>query len=122
MLMRQLLLLTHHQWMYRNATVHYKADGQPLPCHEQILETITNLIETDETLLLPEDRDLLHIDFAQLSECPTIDQERWISNMNTAISAVGFTELDAVELFKRPICEEVVHPASTHLNGGRLYR
>jgi len=86
-LMRQPLLLTHRQWKYRNATVHYKADGQPLPRHEQILEIITNLIDTDETLLLPDDRDLLHIDFEQLGDGPTIDQERWISNMNTAITA-----------------------------------
>ena len=86
-LMRQLLLLTHHQWMYRNATVHYKADGKSLPEHEQILETITRLIATDETELLPEDRDLLKIDFAKLGDGPTIDQERWIHSMNVAITA-----------------------------------
>jgi hypothetical protein len=86
-LMRQLLLLTHQQWLYRNCTVHYKADGRSLPQHKQILQKVTNLLNTDEDDLLPEDRNLLHLDFSQLAEGPAIDQERWIAGMESALVA-----------------------------------
>mmetsp|Transcript_1592 Transcript_1592/g.2557 ORF Transcript_1592/g.2557 Transcript_1592/m.2557 type:complete len:137 (-) Transcript_1592:123-533(-) len=46
-LMRQLLLLTHQQWLYRNCTVHYKAEGRSLHQHEQILRKVTTLLHTD---------------------------------------------------------------------------
>ena len=85
--MRQLLLLTHQQWLYRNCTVHYKADGRSLPQHERILQKVTQLLQTDEDDLLPEDRELLQIDFVQLADGPTIDQERWIASMKSAIVA-----------------------------------
>ena len=86
-LIRQLLILTHQQWLYRNCTVHYKTDGRSLPQHKEILQKVTALLHTDEDMLLPEDQDLLHIDFAQLGKGPTIDQERWIASMNSALSA-----------------------------------
>ncbi len=86
-LMRQLLLLTHQQWLYRNCTVHYKADGRSLHQHEQILRKVNRLLKTDEDELLPEDKELLHIDFAQLADGPTIDQERWIAGTESAIVA-----------------------------------
>eukprot|EP00984_Skeletonema_dohrnii_P027046 scaffold16475_cov75-Skeletonema_dohrnii-CCMP3373.AAC.1 len=88
-LIRQLLILTHQQWLYRNCTVHYKTDGRSLPQHKEILQKVTRLLRTDEDLLLPEDRDLLHIDFAQLGQGPTIDQERWIANMESAMAMVA---------------------------------
>jgi hypothetical protein len=83
----QLLILTHQQWLYRNCTVHYKTDGRSLPQRKEILQKVTALLHTDEDVLLPEDQDLLHIDFAQLGKGPTIDQERWIASMNSALSA-----------------------------------
>lgn len=83
--MRQLLILTHQQWLYRNATVHYKADGRSLPQHKEILRTVESLIHTDVDDLLPEDHHLLDIDFEQLGQGPTNDQERWIIEMNNAI-------------------------------------
>ena len=86
-LMRQLLLLTHQQWLYRNCTVHYKAEGRSLQQHEQILRKVTTLLHTDEDMLMPEDRNLLHIDFANLADGPTIAQERWIASMNSALAA-----------------------------------
>ena len=67
--------------------MHYKTDGRSLPQHKEILQKVTALLHTDEDMLLPEDQDLLHIDFAQLGKGPTIDQERWIASMNSALSA-----------------------------------
>ena len=83
--MRQLLILTHQQWLYRNAVVHYKEDGRSLPQHKEILRTVESLIHTDVDDLLPEDHHLLDIDFEQLGQGPTNDQERWIIEMNNAI-------------------------------------
>ena len=83
----QLLILTHQQWLYRNCTVHFKTNGRSLPQHKEILQKVTALLHADEDMLLPEDQDLLHIDFAQLGNGPTIDQERWIASMNSALSA-----------------------------------
>ena len=84
-LMRQLLILTHQQWLYRNAIVHFKEDGRSIPQHEDILRTVESLIHTDVDDLLPEDHHLLDIDFKQLGQGPTHDQERWIIDMNNAI-------------------------------------
>ena len=86
-LMRQLLILTHQQWVYRNCTVHFKRDGRTLPQHKDILRKVNFLLHTNEDMLLPADRDLLHIDAAQLGKGPAIVQDRWIANMNSAISA-----------------------------------
>ena len=83
--MRQLLILTHQQWLYRNAIVHYKEDGRSLPQHEEILRTVESLIHTNVDDLPPEDQHLLDIDFEQLGQGPTQDQERWIIDMNNAI-------------------------------------
>jgi len=69
--------------------VHYKADGRSLHQHEQILQKFTTLLNTYEDLFMPEDRNnLLHIDFANVAEGPTIDQERWVANiMNPVLAA-----------------------------------
>ena len=85
--MRQLLILTHQQWIYRNCTVHFKADGRTLPQHEEIFRKVKALLHTNEDMLLPGDQDLLYIDAAQLAKGPIIVQDRWIANMDSGISA-----------------------------------
>ena len=85
--MRQLLILTHQQWIYRNCTVHLKADGRTLPQHEEIFRKVNALLHTNEDMLLPGDQDLLYIDAAPLAKGPTIVQDRWIANMDSGISA-----------------------------------
>ena len=44
----------------------------------------------DPMTLLPEDRGLLTVDFDELAEAPTVDQETWAAEMETAaVSAAG---------------------------------
>ena len=85
--MRQLLILTHQQWIYRNCTVHFKRDGRTLPQHKEIFRKVNSLLHTNEDMLLPADQDLLHIDATELGKGPAIVQDRWIANINSAISA-----------------------------------
>ena len=84
-LIRQLLILTHQQWLYSNCTVHYRTDGRSLPQHKVILQKVASLFHTDEDMHLPEDQDLLLMDFAQRGKGATVDQERWIAKMNSAM-------------------------------------
>eukprot|EP00984_Skeletonema_dohrnii_P025195 scaffold14311_cov150-Skeletonema_dohrnii-CCMP3373.AAC.2 len=73
--------------MYRNCTVHFKRDGRALPQNKEILRKVNSLFHTNEDMLLPADQDPLHIDATKLGKGPAIVQDRWIANMNSAISA-----------------------------------
>lgn len=87
-LVLHLLQITHRQWTYRCQTVHYKAaDGLTEEQQRKIMRDCEDLIWTDPSILLPEDRPLLHIDFESLGNSPAIMRQLWISEMEAATVA-----------------------------------
>ena len=89
-LMCQLHELTHHQWLYRNATVHMKVkDGMTAAQHNLILSRMEEclLILIDPADLLVEDRQLLDANFNQLTCGPTLDKLEWLAEMDSARGA-----------------------------------
>lgn len=87
-LVLHLLQITHRQWTYRCQTVHYKgADGLTEEQQHKIMRECEDLLWTDPSILLPEDRHLLSIDFEELGSSPAIMRQLWISEMEAATNA-----------------------------------
>ena len=87
-LVLHLLQITHRQWTYRCQTVHYKgADGLTEEQQRKIMRDGEDLIWTDPSILLPEDRPLLHIDFESLGNSPAIMRQLWVAEMEAATVA-----------------------------------
>jgi hypothetical protein len=87
-LIQRLLQITHRQWTYRNRTIHYKdQDGLTAAQQEKIAKECEEFLWTDPMSLLPEDRDLLDIDFDELGEAHVEDRYVWLSEMKTAKAA-----------------------------------
>ena len=57
--------------------------------HNRLMNTIENYLHVDPMTLLPEDRRLLTVDFDALADAPTVDQETWAAETETAVSAAG---------------------------------
>ena len=57
--------------------------------HDRLVNTIEDYLHVNPMTLLPEDRRLLTVDFDELAEAPTVDQETWAAEMETAVSAAG---------------------------------
>jgi hypothetical protein len=75
-LVLHLLQITHHQWTYCCQTVHYKgADGLTEEQQHSIMRECEDLLWTDPSILLPEDRPLLFADFESLGNSPAIMQQ-----------------------------------------------
>ena len=53
----------------------------------RIMRDCEHLLWTDPTELLPEDRSLLELDFADLGEGPAIARQTWLSEMQAALCA-----------------------------------
>ena len=86
-LIQRLLGLTHRQWLYRNAVVHFKGpDGYTHAEHERILSKMQDFLWVDPQDLLPRDRGLLNENFESLGSSPAAC-ELWIAAMEVAISA-----------------------------------
>jgi hypothetical protein len=87
-LILQLLQITHRQWSYHNQTVHYKAkDGLTETQQLEIMQHCEDLLWTDPSFLLPEDRGLLDVDFEALGDGPAIARQMWLEEMKSATSA-----------------------------------
>ena len=86
-LIQRLLGITHRQWLYRNAVVHFKGpDGYTQAEHDRILTKMKDYLWVDPQDLLPRDRGLLDEDFTSLGNSPAAG-ELWIAAMEVAISA-----------------------------------
>ncbi len=86
--MRQLLELTHCQWLYRNATVHMKVkDSMTAAQHNLILSQMEKCLLIDPADLLVKDRQLLDANFDQLTRGPTSDKLEWLAEMDSAWGA-----------------------------------
>jgi hypothetical protein len=91
-LVLHLLQITHRQWTYRCQTVHYKgADGLTKEQQHKIMRDCEDLLWTDPSILLPEDRSLLCVAFESLGNSPAIMRQLWISEMEAA-TAVAWVE------------------------------
>jgi hypothetical protein len=64
---------------------HYKgADGLTEEQQHKIMSECEDLLWTDPSILLPEDRSLLCVDFESLGNSPAIMRQLWISEMEVA--------------------------------------
>ena len=78
----------HRQCTYQCQTVHYKgADGLTEEQQQKIMRECEDLLWTDPTILLPEDRHLQSNNFEELGNSPAIMRQLWISEMEAATSA-----------------------------------
>jgi hypothetical protein len=50
------------------------------------------LLWTDPSVLLPEDRQLLDVDFESLGDGPAVDRQLWISEMESAVAAARLSD------------------------------
>jgi hypothetical protein len=92
-LILQLLQITHRQWSYRNQSVNYKAlDGLTESQQHEIMRHCEDVLWTDPSVLLPEDRGLLEVDFEALGDGPAIARQIWLSEMKAATSAARIAE------------------------------
>jgi hypothetical protein len=82
------LNITHRQWLYRNARIHFrKIDGMTKDEHMTIIDLVKDMMLVDPANLLPRHRSLLQVDFQRLSEGNGIDRKLWLTKMHSAIAA-----------------------------------
>jgi hypothetical protein len=87
-LMRHLLKLTHHQWLYCKVVVHMKVkDSLTIAQHNTILTQMEECLQIDPVSLLVEDWELLNADFDKLTHGRPLDKLEWLAEMNTAWGA-----------------------------------
>jgi hypothetical protein len=85
---QRLLQITHRQWTYRNRTIHYKdKEGLTAAQQDKIAKECEVFLWTDPMSLLPEDRDLLDMDFEALGEANVELRHIWLSEMQAARAA-----------------------------------
>jgi hypothetical protein len=90
-LILQLLQITHRQWTFRNGTVHFRGpDGLTVAQQESLARRCEDLLWTDPSSLLEEDRYLLEIDFDELGNGPSANRQVWISEMEAAAAAAKY--------------------------------
>ena len=104
-LIRRLVQITHRQWIYRNSTVHHKVHGSLSQAqHDHLMDTIEDYLHIDPMTLLPEDRGLLDVDFDKLAESTVVDQETWVSEMSTAVSAAAHIRNGSRQALRSRFC------------------
>ena len=80
--------MTHKQWLFRNAHVHYKKlDGLTVARHEEIFCEVEQMMEVDPDELLPRHVYLLDVDFEALGEATSGDWMTWMASMKSACEA-----------------------------------
>ena len=104
-LIRQLVQITHRQWVYQNSAVHLQVRGSLTQAqHDHLMDTIEDYIHVDPMTLLPEDRGLLKVDFDGLAESAPVDQETWVSEMETAVSAAAHVRVGSRQAIHSRFC------------------
>jgi hypothetical protein len=84
-LILRLLQITHRQWTFRCGTVHLRGpDGLTSAQRDRLARKCEELLWTDPTTLLDEDRYLLNIDFEALGDAPSSTRQAWLSEMEAA--------------------------------------
>jgi hypothetical protein len=97
-LILQLLQITHRQWTFRCGTVHLRGpDGLTSSQRSRLAQRCEELLWTDPSTLLDEDRHLLDLDFATLGEAPSDIRRAWLSEMEAARCAANFIPTDLLD-------------------------
>ena len=106
-LVEALVLVTHKQWLVRNARVHFLVEGLTEVGHELLFAKVREMMETDPADLLPRHRHLLNVNFAELGEGRAVDRQNWSAAMDSALKAAqqveaGKVSQQSLEIFNRP--------------------
>jgi hypothetical protein len=84
-LILRLLQITHRQWTYRNGTVHLRGpDGLTSAQRDLLSQKCEDLLWTDPSTLLEDDRYLLDVDFRTLGAAPAATRQVWLAEMTAA--------------------------------------
>lgn len=84
----RLIRITHRQWLFRNAKVHFKrADGLTIAQHKRLTQRMKEALLIDPDDLLAEDRGLLDEDPYLLGKSSPQNQRYWIASVESAFSA-----------------------------------
>ena len=120
-LILQLLQITHRQWTFRNGTVHLKGPDDLSPRQTTALvRRCEDLLWTDPSTLLDEDRYLLELDFDDLGDGSSASRQMWISEMEAAAAAARTAGLDGADDFVDvPVCAA---PAPLDTEGSIRFR
>ena len=90
----RLILITHHQWGYRNAHLHYRGkENKTSQEHTEIMRRTRELTRLDSSTLLPQFRDLLDAeDYDALFEGSTINRQYWLYEVEAALAATAISQ------------------------------
>jgi hypothetical protein len=87
-LILRLLQITHRQWTFWNGTIHLRGpDGLTISQRDLLSCKCEDLLWTDPSTLLEDDRYLLDIDFRSLGDAPTATRQAWLAETEAACSA-----------------------------------
>ncbi len=108
---KALLSSTHKQWIFRNLDVHHKVDGLTDAQHNDIFAWIKILMNTTPSDLFPCHCHLLDKKFHDLGNSETIQQQLWITSMESATSAASYvsTGHDAPGSLSILTCANPIH-------------
>ena len=99
-LILQLLQITHRQWTFRNGTVHLKGpDGLSPTQTKALARRCEDLLWTDPSTLLDEDKYLLEVDFDDLGNGASASRQMWISEMEAASAAARNAGVEGSDAF-----------------------
>jgi hypothetical protein len=94
----RLLQITYRQWTFRNGTVHLRGpDGLTQAQQDRLARRCEELLWTDPSTLLDEDKYLLDIDFEKLGDGPSAARQAWISEMEAARAAACYASREELE-------------------------
>lgn len=95
-LILRLLQITHRQWTFRNGTVHLRGPDGLTPSQQSALaRRCEDLLWTDPSTLLEEDKYLLDIDLDALGDGPATARQAWCAEVDAARAAACFEDCDA---------------------------
>ena len=94
----RLLQITHRQWTFRCGTVHLRGpDGLTSFQRSRLAQRCEDLLWTDPSTLLEEDKYLLNLDFEKLGEASSDMRKAWISEMESARCAATLVSSDLAD-------------------------
>ena len=107
--------MTHKQWLFRNAHVHYKKlEGLTAADHERIYERVLELRLTDPAELLGRHQYLLDTDFLELGEGPTLHRQSWVASVESALASARFVSSGLPTRGYHPPSVHTLHPHAPH--------
>jgi hypothetical protein len=94
----RLLQITHRQWTFRCGTVHLRGpDGLTSCQRSRLAQRCEDLLWTDPSTLLEEDKYLLDLDFEKLGEASSDMRKAWVSEMESARCAATLVSSDLAD-------------------------